>query len=352
MLWMILFSLLCLLFFLLLQKKRRMSIAPAFFFLLFLSSAGLFGISYLHILSTTSNSILLLFLFYLLLAPLVLLFLFGMYALISILLINAYIMWKRERRSLSHTLGFLLALSFIGFLLLPRILTNFNLPYYIDIFIYAGYFLLSFYFAHILLYGFASVLALFPRPPYQQNFIIICGCGLLNGKPSPLLKKRIEKAVAFYKAQKNLSFAPKIICSGGKGVDEPHSEAFAMAEYARTLGVSPEDLLLEDKSKTTLQNLQFSKDMMDNIMGTTVYRAIFSTSNYHVLRTGMYARSLGLNMSGLGAKTALYYLPNAFIREYIAYVVMFKKYHMAFVFLTFLLSFIASMVLFFHGGGY
>jgi uncharacterized SAM-binding protein YcdF (DUF218 family) len=42
------------------------------------------------------------------------------------------------------------------------------------------------------------------------------------------------------------------------------------------------------------------------------------TSNYHVLRAAILTRHLNLHADVRGAKTARYYLPNAFLREFIA----------------------------------
>ncbi|WP_406715568.1 hypothetical protein QEU96_05925 [Trueperella pyogenes] len=53
-------------------------------------------------------------------------------------------------------------------------------------------------------------------------------------------------------------------------------------------------------------------------------RFLFVTNNYHVLRTSFYARKLGLLGEGLGAKTARYYIPTAFMREYVAILVKLK----------------------------
>jgi hypothetical protein len=38
----------------------------------------------------------------------------------------------------------------------------------------------------------------------------------------------------------------------------------------------------------------------------------------------MFARDLGMNAAGIGCKTAMYYWPSAFIREYIAVMVRYK----------------------------
>jgi uncharacterized SAM-binding protein YcdF (DUF218 family) len=54
------------------------------------------------------------------------------------------------------------------------------------------------------------------------------------------------------------------------------------------------------------------------------YSCLLVTSNYHVLRAVILARSLGLNAQGIGSPTALYYLPAAFIREYIAVIFRYR----------------------------
>ncbi|MEG2419320.1 MAG: hypothetical protein RSB35_10495, partial [Eubacterium sp.] len=45
---------------------------------------------------------------------------------------------------------------------------------------------------------------------------------------------------------------------------------------------------------------------------------------YHVFRTGLLAKALGMDAQGVGCATAAYYWPSAFIREYIASMVKFK----------------------------
>lgn len=79
---------------------------------------------------------------------------------------------------------------------------------------------------------------------------------------------------------------------------------------------------MEDQSTTTLENMMFSKKIMDQMMSQ--YRVIFVTNDYHVFRTGTYAKQVGLKADGVGCKTAFYYWPNAFIREYIAIILKYK----------------------------
>ena len=51
---------------------------------------------------------------------------------------------------------------------------------------------------------------------------------------------------------------------------------------------------------------------------------LFVTNDYHVFRTSTYARRIGMKGDGLGCRTAAYYIPSAFIREYIALCVKMR----------------------------
>ena len=57
---------------------------------------------------------------------------------------------------------------------------------------------------------------------------------------------------------------------------------------------------------------------------------MIATSDYHLLRAGKLGNRLGIFVRGVGSKTKAYYLPTAFIREYIGYLAMTKKRHILF----------------------
>lgn len=159
--------------------------------------------------------------------------------------------------------------------------------------------------------------------PKNKNcdFIIVHGAGLLDGyRVSPLLAGRLEKGIEIYEKSGQKA---NIIVSGGKGSDEQMSEAEAMKNYLIENGIDEKHIVLENKSRNTLENLSFSKKIMDDMKEN--YSCIFVTSDYHVFRTGNYAKKVGLKIDGVGCKTAFYYWPNAFIREYIALMLKYKK---------------------------
>ncbi|MDB8790818.1 YdcF family protein, partial [Romboutsia sp. 1001216sp1] len=80
------------------------------------------------------------------------------------------------------------------------------------------------------------------------------------------------------------------------------------------------------------------------------YNSIFVTNNYYLFRAGLYAKKANLKSDGIGAKTALYFIPNALIREYIAIVVMNKKRHFIVVSFILICSFILALINYFLVG--
>lgn len=71
----------------------------------------------------------------------------------------------------------------------------------------------------------------------------------------------------------------------------------------------------------------FSKQIMDHHSHGENYRSIFVTNNFHVFRASIYARKAALDAEGIGSKTAFYYVPNAFTREFIGLLAMYKWTH-------------------------
>lgn len=250
---------------------------------------------------------------------------FGMAILIAGSFINARIVSKREKRHLANLLTLFLGIGLTIYLIISNLsiiqatpVLKYLLAYGTMILIFAG---LSFY--NFLLNS--AFYGLFKQKP-DKDYIIVLGSGLVDGsKVSNLLAGRIDKAIEYYELQKVVGKNSKLIFSGGQGPGEEIPEAEAMFLYALERGVPEEDLLQERESKTTLENFRFSKKIMDQDSNGEKYNAIFATSNYHVFRAALLAKEAGLKTTGIGSKTAMYFLPNAVLREYIAIVSMKKK---------------------------
>lgn len=176
-------------------------------------------------------------------------------------------------------------------------------------------FLTVFYFSFLVL-SFVVYSVFIQIMPHRMQFdyIVIHGCGLAGGeRMTKLLSDRVDKAIEIYR---KCRVKPVIIPSGGQGGDEKLSEAQAMKDYLLAHGVPDEQILLEDRSATTRENLLNSKALIDARGGKK--RTALVSSNYHIYRCLRLAREVGLRCTGIGARVALYYWPSALIREFIA----------------------------------
>ncbi|MGX7205052.1 YdcF family protein [Enterococcus pingfangensis] len=326
------------------QNKTFFILIPLFFFLLFcyfyfkekcrlrngwlLNLFLLSFVGYVAFVTVTSVSLIGIGILSILLLLFVLIVLFGLYAAIIFLIGNSFIVLRHESRRLPNLLTLILALAIIGLVILqtfgPKILPNWSVILLSIPTTIAFYFFVVFW--NFLL---ISVLYQFNQPQYDQDYVIVLGAGLIDGqKVTPLLAKRIDRAIQFYRKQSAETLSPpQLLMSGGQGSDERIPEAQAMREYAIEQGIPAEDILLEAQSTNTLENMQFSKEIMERERPSG-YHAIFTSNNYHIFRAGMYAQEVGLKIDGIGSKTARYYLPNAFLREFIAVALMNKRLHL------------------------
>ena len=254
---------------------------------------------------------------------------FGAYIFIMFLIWNTRTVLKKESRSLKHCLTLILAAGVLALILAPRLIDISFFPQIMQYFIYSAYGLCVYYLLLLTQYIISTILCNFTRARKDQHYIIVLGCQVKNGKVSPLLARRVDRAIDVYYRQKDEAEPPKILLSGGKGQNETCAEAEAMRVYALEKGVPDEHLLLEIKSVSTMENMKFSKEIMDEDSNGKPYRAIYVTSNFHLLRAGIFAKKAGLKIDGIGAKTAFYYLPNAILREYIAYLYIHLKWNVA-----------------------
>ncbi|MEO1770120.1 YdcF family protein [Candidatus Enterococcus ferrettii] len=283
--------------------------------------------AYLGVLSFTSTSLITIGILFVLGVFGILVLIFGFYALIIFLLWNSYLVFKRESHSLANLLTLILALGVIVASIIRRFGTQFVPSWSAPLLLIPTAILIYLF---IVFWNFLSISLIYqlndPKP--DQDYVIVLGAGLIQGeRVSPLLAKRIDRAIAFYQKQSRKTLSPpQLLMSGGQGPDEKVPESVAMKNYALEQGIPEDEILIETHSTTTLENMRFSKDIMEREKPAG-YRAIFASNNYHIFRAGMYAEQVGLKADGIGAKTAKYYLPNAFLREFAALLVMNKRIH-------------------------
>jgi len=145
------------------------------------------------------------------------------------------------------------------------------------------------------------------------DYVIVLGAQWKQSGPSYMLRQRLDKAIEYLENNPDTL----VIVSGGKGDNEPISEAAGMAGYLEDAGIVPERILQEDASTSTEENLEFSATFLDPGRD----RVVLVTNNYHVFRAVKIAEKKGYsNVEGLAAKSHPGILLNNIVREFFAIV--------------------------------
>ena len=128
---------------------------------------------------------------------------------------------------------------------------------------------------------------------HPSDAIIVLGTRVLeSGRASITLRERVVHAVDLQ--QRGL--APVIITTGGVG-DHPPSEGEVAAQLAMKLGIPDAKILVEKRSTTTRENLEFAAQICRE---RGWKRVIIVSQPFHLWRAARYAREFGLQASVSG----------------------------------------------------
>lgn len=153
--------------------------------------------------------------------------------------------------------------------------------------------------------------------PVEGSTVIVLGCQVRGDHPSLMLWQRINAAADY------LNEHPDAVCivSGGKGDDEQISEARCMYEHLTAKGISADRIFLEDRSVNTVENIAFSKEIIE-ANGLSTDTAIV-TDIFHEYRASKIVKNAGLGYGSVPAKVSWYLLPTFYVRELIAITAVF-----------------------------
>lgn len=142
-----------------------------------------------------------------------------------------------------------------------------------------------------------------------QDTIIVLGCAVNRNKASLMLNQRINAAYKYLSENEN-SVA---VLSGGQGPGEDISEAQCMYEVLTEKGIDGSRLYLEDKSTNTLENITFSKELIEkNNLSDNI--AICS-ADFHLKRATMVAKKQGITAKHIASRTSLFLAPTYYVRD-------------------------------------
>jgi uncharacterized SAM-binding protein YcdF (DUF218 family) len=123
------------------------------------------------------------------------------------------------------------------------------------------------------------------------DVIIIMGAAEYRGKPSPVLRARIDHALALYRRK----LAPRILTTGGAGGDPVFTEGEVARKYLIRQGVPSEAILIESVGASTWQSTAIAAELMRRM---NLHSCIVVSDGYHIFRVKKMLEFRGLDVYG------------------------------------------------------
>lgn len=155
-----------------------------------------------------------------------------------------------------------------------------------------------------------------PQAPAATDALIVLGALLKGNEVSHTLDLRLRRSAEIMRQHPRL----KVVVSGGQSAGATRTEASAMAEHLVRIGINPERIIIEDKSLSTSENLNFCLPLLEKELGHKPHLVTIVTSDYHVFRALLLAKASGYNAIGIAAPTPRGIIFNNLLREYVAII--------------------------------
>ena len=124
--------------------------------------------------------------------------------------------------------------------------------------------------------------------------IVVLGAAQYDGRPSPVLRARLDHAVSLF----HDGIAPLFVVTGGKAEGDRTTEAAAARRYAIEAGVPEEAILVEDQGRTTIESLRAVGELF---RARGLSTAVFVSDRTHMLRVLRIGDDQGI--MGFGSPT-------------------------------------------------
>ncbi len=119
--------------------------------------------------------------------------------------------------------------------------------------------------------------------------IVVLGAAQYRGRPSPVLRARLDHAVGLYAR----GMAPRLVLTGGIAEGDRESEAAVSRTYVLAAGVPDSSILLENEGRTTGQSLSAVGRLLD---ARGLRRVVLVSDPFHLFRASLVARRQGLEV--------------------------------------------------------
>lgn len=128
---------------------------------------------------------------------------------------------------------------------------------------------------------------------------IVLGAGTNGNEVSPVFRERLNHGIWLYEN----GYVKKIILTGGYGKGNSKSDAAIAMEYVISQGVPKNNILLEEQSTITEENIENAKDIMNAEAYET---AIIISDPFHMKRAMLMAEDYGIKAYSSPTPTSKY----------------------------------------------
>ncbi len=122
----------------------------------------------------------------------------------------------------------------------------------------------------------------------QSQAIVVLGAAQYDGRPSPVLERRLEHAIELYTA----GVSNVIVVTGGKQEGDRFTEAAASFRYLRQHGIPERAILREEQGANTWEQLAATARFLDD---RGIGNVVLVSDDYHAYRLDRIAEELGLH---------------------------------------------------------
>ncbi len=123
--------------------------------------------------------------------------------------------------------------------------------------------------------------------------IVVLGAAQFDGRPSPVLRARLDRALALYREGR----APRIVTTGSNQPGDRFTEGFVGFRYLLEQGVPERDVIVVTTGESTWQELSATAVELRRVGLRGQPRAILVSDGFHALRLRLTAREAGLTPS-------------------------------------------------------
>ncbi|MCP3028179.1 YdcF family protein [Halobacillus sp. A5] len=128
---------------------------------------------------------------------------------------------------------------------------------------------------------------------------MVLGAAQWNGKPSPVFEGRLKQGIELYKEGQ----VDYLIVTGGASEGSVTSEGEAGRDYAIEWGIPKKDIIVEDKSMVTEENLSNAETLIEKEKITSI---LLVSDTFHLKRAVNLAEDKGMNAIGVPTKYSAY----------------------------------------------